>query len=177
MVRYKLQRSVRALCLLVVLLGSGSVFADPDVAAMLAASDQARGGGLPGIVWEINLVSRDGDKFDEPQRLLIKAVRQSSVADTLEPSRFKGGKLLQVDHSMWLTKPGLSKPIPISARQRMSGQASNGDIAATNYAADYDARFSTSENVDGESCHVLELIGWIFIKSAAQALTGLILEC
>jgi hypothetical protein len=58
---------------------------------------------------------------------------------------------------MWLTKPGLSKPIPISPRQRMSGQASNGDIAATNYAGDYDAEMSSEETIDGEPCHVLEL--------------------
>ena len=58
---------------------------------------------------------------------------------------------------MWLTRPGLSKPIPISPRQRMSGQASNGDIAATNYAGDYDAELSGNETVDSEACHVLEL--------------------
>jgi hypothetical protein len=58
---------------------------------------------------------------------------------------------------MWLTRPGLSKPIPISPRQRMSGQASNGDIAATNYAGDYDAELSGTETVNGEPCYVLNL--------------------
>ncbi len=58
---------------------------------------------------------------------------------------------------MWLTKPGLSKPIPISPRQRMSGQAANGDIAATNYAGDYDAQMEATETLDGESCYVLNL--------------------
>lgn len=58
---------------------------------------------------------------------------------------------------MWLTRPGLSKPIPISPRQRLSGEASNGDIAATNYAGDYEAKLAGEEMVDGETCHVLEL--------------------
>jgi hypothetical protein len=58
---------------------------------------------------------------------------------------------------MWMTRPGLSKPIPISPRQRMSGQASNGDIAATNYAGDYEAELAGTENIDGEECHVLNL--------------------
>lgn len=133
------------------------VSAVPDATTLLRHSDQARGGGLPGIVWEIKLVSRDGTKVEEPQRLLVKAVDESSVADTLEPVRFKGSKLLQVDHNMWLTRPGLSKPIPISPRQRLSGQASNGDIAATNYAADYDAVSADTESVDGEPCYVLDL--------------------
>ncbi|MBU1214128.1 MAG: outer membrane lipoprotein-sorting protein [Gammaproteobacteria bacterium] len=135
----------------------GSVYAAPDAQSILKHSDQARGGGLPGIVWEITLRSRDGDKVDEPQRLVVKAVDESSVAETQEPVRFKGSKLLQVGRNMWLIRPGLSKPIPISPRQRMSGQASNGDIAATNYAGDYTAEMDGTQSVDGEPCYVLNL--------------------
>jgi hypothetical protein len=139
------------------LLWNGMAFAAPDAHSILKDSDQARGGGLPGIVWEIRLQSRDGDRNDEPQRILVKAVDDSSVAETQEPVRFKGSKILQVERSMWMTRPGLSKPIPISPRQRMSGQASNGDIAATNYAGDYEAELAGTENIDGEECHVLNL--------------------
>lgn len=131
--------------------------ADPDAHALLKASDQARGGGLPGIEWEIRLTSRDGERIDDVQRLVVKAIDDSSLAETIEPLRFKGSRLLQVAGSMWLTRPGLSKPIPISPRQRMSGQAANGDIAATNYAGDYDAQLNGSEPLDGEPCHVLDL--------------------
>jgi hypothetical protein len=143
--------------LLALLFLSGEAYAAPDAHSILTHSDQARGGGLPGIVWEIKLASRDGARVDEPQRLLVKAVDESSVAEVLEPVRSKGSKILQVERNMWLTKPGLSKPIPISPRQRMSGQASNGDIAATNYAGDYDAQMVATENVDGEPCYLLDL--------------------
>ena len=136
---------------------SQSSWAAPDAQSILKDSDQARGGGLPGIVWEIRLASRDGDKVDEPQRLIVKATDNSSVAEVQEPARSKGTKLLQVERNMWLTRPGLSKPIPISPRQRMSGQAANGDIAATNYAGDYVAQMNGNEAVDGEACSVLEL--------------------
>ena len=131
--------------------------AAPNAQSILEQSDRARGGGLPGIEWEIKLASRDGSKVGEPQRLRVKAVNKASVAETLEPVRFKGSKLLQVGRNMWLTRPGLSKPIPISARQRMSGQASNGDIAATNYAKDYEAELLREEAVKGEACYVLDL--------------------
>lgn len=131
--------------------------AAPDAHSILKESDQARGGGLPGIEWEIRLVSHDGDRTDEPQRILVKAVDDSSVAETEEPVRFRGSKILQVERSMWMTRPGLSKPIPISPRQRMSGQASNGDIAATNYAGDYEAEMGETDTVNGESCYVLNL--------------------
>lgn len=136
---------------------SSTAYAAPDAQTILQHSDQARGGGLPGIVWEIKLLSRDGNHQDEPQRLIARAVDDSSVAETQEPARFKGSKILQVERNMWLTRPGLSKPIPISPRQRMSGQASNGDIAATNYAKDYDAQLSQNDTFNGENCYVLDL--------------------
>ncbi len=136
---------------------SASCWAADDPATILKASDRARGGGLPGIVWTISLLSRDGDKIEEPQKLIVKAVDDSSVAETIEPARFRGSKMLQVERNMWLTRPGLSKPIPISPRQRMSGQAANGDIAATNYAKDYDAVAAGEETVDGEACYMLDL--------------------
>ena len=149
--------NLRNLLQMVLLSVSLPAFAAPDAHSILKDSDQARGGGLPGIVWEIKLQSRDGDRKDEPQRILVKAVDDSSVAETQEPVRFKGSKILQVERSMWMTRPGLSKPIPISPRQRMSGQASNGVIAATNYAGDYEAELAGTENIDGEECHVLNL--------------------
>ena len=136
---------------------SSFAHAAPDAQSLLQHSDRARGGGLPGIVWEIKLVSSDGEKVSDEQRLEVRAVDNASVAETLEPVRFKGSKLLQVERNMWLTRPGLSKPIPISPRQRMSGQASNGDIAATNYAGDYDAQVNGTETLDGEACTVLDL--------------------
>jgi Outer membrane lipoprotein-sorting protein len=144
--------------LFVWLLGLGaSALAAPDAQTLLKDSDRARGGGLPGIVWQIKLVSRDGDRVSDEQRLEVRAVDDASVAETLEPARFKGSKLLQVGRNMWLTRPGLSKPIPISPRQRLSGEAANGDIAATNYADDYRARLIGDAVVDGEPCYELDL--------------------
>jgi len=133
------------------------LFAATDAQSLLQHADRARGGGLPGIVWEIKLTSRDGEKVSDEQIFEVRAVNDASVAETLEPARFKGSKLLQAGHNMWLTRPGLSKPIPISSRQRLSGQASNGDIAATNYANDYEAKLSGEETIQGEACNILEL--------------------
>ena len=132
---------------------------DPDPVKLLKHSDQARGGGLPGLTWEIR--SRNSgsqaNEDDPPMRLLIKAVDNSSLAETLEPLRSKGARMLQVDRNMWLTKPGLKKPVPISPRQRLTGQAAIGDIAATNYVRDYRPKLLREEPVKGERCFLLEL--------------------
>ncbi len=143
--------------LFAMLLFSNFSFAVPDAHTILKNTDQSRGGGFQGVVWEMKLASRDGAKVDELQTLLVKVAGDSFVAEVQEPVRSKGTKLLQVERNMWIAKPGLSKPIPISPRQRMNGQASNGDIASTNYAEDYEAQMNANETVDGEECYVFDL--------------------
>jgi hypothetical protein len=152
-----MNKVLKIVLLCALLAGVSMAEATPDAHALLKHADQARGGALPGIVWDIRLKSRDGEKIAEEQSLKVSANDDASVAEVIEPVRSKSTKLLQVGRSMWLTKPGLSKPLPISPRQRMSGQASNGDIAATNYAGDYDAQVSSQETLDGEVCYVLDL--------------------
>ncbi len=133
--------------------------AEIEPVQLLKKSDQARGGGLPGLSWEIrsqNSGSRVSED-DPPMRLLIKASDHASLAETLEPLRSKGARMLQVERNMWLTKPGLKKPIPISPRQRLTGQAAIGDIAATNYVRDYTPTLLREEKINGETCYLLEL--------------------
>lgn len=132
--------------------------AAPDVAALMKSADQARGGGLPGIVWTIDLRTRDAD--GEQQRTLrVSADGRSndSVAEFTAPQKVNGQKLLMRGRNFWFSRPGLSKPVPISPRQRLIGDVSNGDVAATNYAGDYKAIWLRSEAVDGEACELLEL--------------------
>ncbi|RUP23504.1 MAG: outer membrane lipoprotein-sorting protein [Curvibacter sp.] len=132
--------------------------AEPDATQLLRQADQARGGGFPGLIWEVQAHNSGSQADDQPdQRLRIKAIDNASVAEVLEPLSSKGSRMLQVDRNMWLTKPGLKKPVAISPRQRLTGQAAIGDIAATNYAKDYQARYLRQEDVGDEPCHVLEL--------------------
>ncbi|BCK88541.1 hypothetical protein MIZ01_2346 [Sideroxyarcus emersonii] len=135
----------------------GPAAAVPDANRILQDADRARGGSLPGIVWEIRVTSHDADRVAEPQRMRVMAMGDASVAETLEPARLKGYRVLQVGRDMWLARPGLSRPVPISPHQRLIGQAANGDIAATNYAGDYDARLAGTEPLAGEACYVLDL--------------------
>jgi hypothetical protein len=131
---------------------------DPDPAQILAASDRARGGGLPGVVWNLKLTSSDPESEDLRQ-LTIRALDGNSLATTTYPPRLNGAKLLQVERNMWYGRPDLRKPISISARQKMTGQAANGDIAATNYYADYLPKLLRAEKVGDEEAYVLELTG------------------
>jgi hypothetical protein len=62
-----------------------------------------------------------------------------------------------VNGNMWFHRPDLSKPVAVSQRQRLLGGAAYGDIAATNYAADYEATLIGEERVNEENCYVFEL--------------------
>jgi outer membrane lipoprotein-sorting protein len=75
----------------------------------------------------------------------------------IAPAKVKGQKILSVGRNMWFVQPGLQKPVPISPRQRLTGQAANGDIASTDYAGDYLPALTAQETVDGEVCYVLDL--------------------
>ena len=132
--------------------------AEPDAQQLLKSSDQARGGGLAGLVWEV-ATHNSGSGADEQvdQKLRVKAVETASLAEVIDPPSSKGAKILQVERNMWISKPGLKKPVAISPRQRLTGQVAIGDIAATNYVRDYTARYVREEAIDNEPCHLLEL--------------------
>lgn len=132
-------------------------YAEPDAITLLKRSDRARGGGMPGLSWEVRAINTGGNGDGQNMRLRIKAVDAASVAETLEPPRSRGAKMLQVERNMWLTKPGLKKPIPISPRQRLTGQAAIGDIAATNYTRDYTPKLLKEDTINNERCFLLEL--------------------
>jgi len=122
---------------------------------ILRKADEARGN-EEGLEWEININSVE--KGRQQQRLLkVKARSYHSLAEFIEPANVKGEKLLMVDRNMWFVKPGLSKAVPISPRQKLLGGAANGDIASTNYAGDYKIVDTKEEIFSGEPCYVFDL--------------------
>jgi len=125
--------------------------------ALLKTSDSARGN-IGGIEWIIQLHSLENGREQE-RTLKIKAHGRNSLAEFLKPARVKGRKLLMLDRNMWFVKPGLSKPIPISSRQKLSGGAANGDIASTNYSGDYIPEAMSVVLLNETECYLLNLVG------------------
>jgi len=123
---------------------------------IISKADEARGS-LGGVEWKIKMESvEEGRK--QTKTLKVQSRDFKSLAEFVSPPKVKGRKLLMIDRNMWFLSPGLSKPVPISPRQRLMGGASNGDIASTNYAGDYDATFISEESVNGEQCYLFDLI-------------------
>lgn len=129
--------------------------AGPSPREILDRADRARGN-LPGLVWTVTLTAA-GDGEERTQTIEVKARGDDVLATFLAPPRIKGQKVLMAGRNMWFLKPGLSRPVPISPRQKLMGEAANGDLASTNYAGDYDGAIQGEEAVDGEPCYVFDL--------------------
>jgi hypothetical protein len=143
-----------SICLVTALLGSDLRAANPTQ-SILRQADQARGN-LAGVTWEVLLESIVKTRT-QTMTFDIKARGFDILGENRAPPKYKGNKLLMLHGNMWFYKPGLSKPVPISRRQKLLGNAAYGDIAATNYANDYEATALADAYINGELCHVFDL--------------------
>lgn len=132
------------------------VAAEVDMAGVMQAADRARGGGLPGIAWKVD-VEAVRESVKQTRTLLVRAKGGDSLVEFLQPAKVAGQKLLTLGSNLWFIRPGLQRPVSLSPRQRLLGDAANGDIAATNYSADYRPKLLHEERVGSENCYVIEL--------------------
>jgi hypothetical protein len=128
----------------------------PNAEELLRAADRARGGLDEGITWNVEVVANEEGNATN-KSFLVKARGVDALSEATAPPRNKGEMMLFNDRTLWFVKPGLKKPVSISARQKLSGDAANGDIASTNYARDYDGTVVGEEAIEGEEAWKLEL--------------------
>ena len=128
----------------------------PPPQQLLEDADRARGGLGAGITWNVTVETTE-EGSTTSRSLIVKARGNDALVETLAPARHKGEIMLFNDRTIWFVKPGLRRPVSISARQRFVGEAANGDIATTNYARDYEGVIRGEDTVDGEATYVLEL--------------------
>jgi len=125
------------------------------VKEILQHADRARGN-LEGIVWDISITTNE-DGTPETRWLNVKVKGDNTLARYTSPPAINDRMVLMVDRNMWFIRSGLKKPVSISPRQKLMGDAANGDIASTNYAEDYSGVLSGDETIKGEACYVLDL--------------------
>jgi outer membrane lipoprotein-sorting protein len=131
---------------------------------LLKSSDEARGSFEQGINWKAEIeTSEDGET--STRGFSVRARGTDAYVEALSPARNQGEVYLFNDRTMWFFKPSLKKPVAISARQKLTGQAANGDIASTNYARDYTPTIEKTETIEGEKVHGL------FLKAKSPNLT------
>ena len=128
----------------------------PDADAILKHADTFRNG-WSSYVLHVKITNFEGDKSDEVKLYEVSQKGTEKTYVEFMSPREKGQHLLMLGDDMWVYLPDTSRPVRITPLERLSGDASNGDIARTNYAADYTPVFVRTELVGAEQCHVLEL--------------------
>jgi outer membrane lipoprotein-sorting protein len=128
-----------------------------DGAAILARADRSRNP-LESFSVDVELTSYVKEKSETSRFRVFGKGSDRSVVEFTYPSSEKGKYLLMLRGAMWIYMPSASRPIRISPLQRLMGQASNGDVARTSFAVDYDAASVAEELLDGKKAWVLDLV-------------------
>lgn len=138
---------------LAVALASEVAGAEPPTAQdIIAAADRARNPERPFRV-TLNLVDYEHARARDRVVLAVYAkiddrTRQfRNLVRYIEPPR-DAGKLVLLDASkMWFYDPASKTSVRVSPQQRLTGQASNGDVLSVNLARDYTARLVGEETI------------------------------
>jgi outer membrane lipoprotein-sorting protein len=128
----------------------------PDATALLKRSDSYRNG-WPAFTMRVKIINYESGKSDEEHYYEISQKGTDKTYVEFMSPREKGRHLLMLGDEMWIYLPDTSRPVRITPLERLSGDASNGDVARTNYAVDYSAEFVREEKVGSENCYVLNL--------------------
>ena len=133
----------------------GPVFADLTPRDILSHADKKRGN-TEGIELVIHIESMERGR-KQKRTLSVKSREHNALVQYISPAKMKGTRILRLGRNMWIAKPGLKKPFAISPRQKLVGQASNGDITSTDYAGDYDVMSVSEVVLDSERCYLMDL--------------------
>jgi len=142
----------RGLGLVLVLSSLPALSGPPDAQAIVDAADKARNPQKP-FQMTMTLVDYVQGKAQDSLTLGIHAKIDSQTHQFRNLVRYLGpprdeGKLVLLDASkMWFYDPASKTSIRISAQQRLTGQASNGDVLTVNLAHDYTAKLLGEETV------------------------------
>lgn len=129
-------------------------FAEMNPNEIVKKADLKRGLGNVSHTFNVTVIDQENKK--ETYHVSFSDVNHSLTEQT-EPERARGRKLLMRDYDIWLFTPNIKKALRISLEQKLTGQVSNGDIARTNYAEDYEAQIITPEKTDSPDAWRLDL--------------------
>lgn len=149
--------NIKILFIALLLFSAAPLFAQDDVAAILATADQFR---LPkgAVIVSIKVELFKNGKLDKEReyQVYIKPEHRSLV-DFRTPSE-RGQKVLMVDDNFWMVLPRSKRPVRITPTQKLLGEASTGDIATMTWHEDYDAVIVEQDiDIDGTPSLKLEL--------------------
>ena len=112
---------------------------------------------LDRFVIDVEVVSHRPKETETSTFKVFGQGTDKSLVEFVSPASEKGRYLLMLRDAMWIYMPNTRKPIRISPLQRLMGEASNGDVARTNYSVDYVPEMAGEDSVSDQPAYVLDL--------------------
>lgn len=143
--------------ILALLFSTIAVQATPSAQKIIQQADQYRGFGDQSFSFNLVIVSYRPQREPSSNGLRVKVKSDKSLVEFLAPKTVKGRAMLFEGRDLWLHIPKTRKLIRLSPAQRLMGEASNGDVAATNFSGDYTATLLGEQTVEKTRCYHLML--------------------
>jgi hypothetical protein len=132
---------------------NGSAHADPPSASdIVAAADRVRNPQVPfrvdlALVELVRGAPRDTVNLAVHAKFDPGSHQYKNLVRYVAPPRDAGKLVLLNASSMWFYDPASKSSIRISAQQRLTGQASDGDVLTVNLALDYASKIVGDESI------------------------------
>jgi hypothetical protein len=144
-----------ALAIATLAIGMSLLAATPTADQILIGVDQSRGWSSYVVDVKISNFKQGKPVDSNAYQVSIKGADRTLVKFMSPIDR--GKSLLMLEEGMWLYLPTAGRPIRVTPLQRLSGNASNGDVAQTALRANYTPTLAGEETIDGKSSWILEL--------------------
>ena len=129
-----------------------------DAAGILAGADAYRNFRDQSFSFDLALHSQVPGKDEKAFGLKVEIKdSHTSLVKYVDPVSERGKAMLMAGNNLWFQSPNNRKPIRITPQQRLLGEASNGDVASTDFSGDYEPQLAGDESIDGVECHKLKL--------------------
>lgn len=129
-----------------------------DAAQILSAADAYRNFRDQSFTFDLVLRSEEPGKDEKVFGMEVEIKdSHTSLVKYMEPVSERGKAMLMAGNNLWFQAPTNRKPIRITPQQRLLGEASNGDVASTDFSGDYSPELLGDEPVDGVACYKLAL--------------------
>jgi outer membrane lipoprotein-sorting protein len=123
---------------------------------VLERADQVRNG-VVSVLVKTRITHFKRNQIEQESEFEVYAKGpEKALVKSLDP-RSRGLRVLMLGDNMWISLPDVSRPVRITPMQRLVGQASNGDVAKTYYAIDYEPRLVREERIGARRCALLDL--------------------
>jgi len=128
-------------------------------AELLAQIDERRT--IPDMSFDLRITSFESGK-QKDYNVLWGNVKDTGAASSVlvyfaEPASVKGRKMLMAGRVVYYLFPRTRNPIRLSPLQVLLGETSNGDVASTGFARDYDVTAFSETVREGAACYLFKL--------------------